>query len=116
MIVRVLTATVPEASSAQLHVLMREQLPILKSYDGLVYAKLARRLMGKVEEIVLFEEWRDPAAMYNWTGPDINRPRLAPGAEALITDLVITHYEALDIADALVWQAQEPATVTAPSV
>ena len=111
MIVRVLTATVPEASSQQLNMLMREQLPILKSFDGLVYAKLARRLMGKVEEVVLFEEWRDPASMYAWTGPDISRPRLAPGAEALITNLVITHYEALDVDDALaMWETPEPAS------
>lgn len=113
MIVRVLTATVPEASSPQLHELMREQLPILKSYDGLIYAKLARRLLGRVEEIVLFEEWRDPTAMYEWTGPDISRPRLAPGAEALITDLVITHYEALDVTAAFaVWETAEQATGT----
>jgi hypothetical protein len=101
MIVRVLTATVPEGSSEQLHQLMRDQLPILRAYDGLVYVKLARRLLGKVEEVVLFEEWRDPTAMYAWTGPDISRPRLAPGAEALITNLIITHYEALDIEDPL---------------
>ncbi len=111
MIVRVLTATVPEASSVRLHDLMREQLPILKSYEGLVYVKLARRLIGKFEEVVLYEEWRDPAAMYAWTGPDISRPRLAPGAEALITDLVITHYEALDIEDPFsMMEPQEQAT------
>ena len=111
MIVRVLTATVPEASSVRLHDLMREQLPILKSYDGLVYVKLARRLIGKFEEVVLYEEWRDPAAMYAWTGPDISRARLAPGAEALIADLVITHYEALDIEDPFsMLEPQEQAT------
>ena len=76
---------------------MREQLPLLRACDGLVYVKLARRLVGRKEEVVLFEEWRDPSAMYEWTGPDLTRPRLAPGAEALIVDLQITHYEALDI-------------------
>jgi hypothetical protein len=35
--------------------------------------------------------------MYAWTGPNIERPRLLPGAEDLITDLRITHYEALDV-------------------
>ena len=97
MIVRVLTAIVPAESSGQLHVLMREQLPLLREYDGLIYVKLARRLIGPQEEIILFEEWRDTAAMYEWTGPDISRARLLPGAESLITDLRITHYEALDI-------------------
>jgi hypothetical protein len=97
MIVRVLTATVPEASSGQLHALMREQLPLLREYDGLVYVKLARRLIGLQEEIILFEEWREMEAMYRWTGPDISRPRLLAGAETLITDLRITHYEALDV-------------------
>jgi hypothetical protein len=97
VIVRVLTASVPADSSGQLHVLMRQQLPILRQYEGLIYVKLARRLMGAQEEIILFEEWRDTTAMYEWTGPDISRPRLLPGAESLITDLRITHYEALDI-------------------
>ena len=97
MIIRVLTATVPEKASDELHLLMRKQLPLLREYDGLIYVKLARRLIGNQEEIVLFEEWRDTEAMYQWTGPDISRPRLLPGAEALITDLRITHYEALDI-------------------
>jgi quinol monooxygenase YgiN len=92
-----LTATVSELSSARLHELMREQLPILRTYDGLVYVKLARRLMDRQEELILFEEWRDTAAMYAWTGPNIEQARLLPGAEDLITDLRITHYEALDL-------------------
>lgn len=97
VIVRVLTARVPRERSARLHVLMREQLPLLRSYDGLVYAKLARRLDGPDETVVLFEEWRDPPSMYAWTGPDPGRARLLPGAEELIDELTITHYEALDI-------------------
>lgn len=97
MIVRVLTAKVSYASSGRMHELMRQQLPVLHEQDGLVYVKLARRLLGPIEEVVLFEEWRDAASMYAWAGPDITRARLLPGAESLIDDLVITHYEALDI-------------------
>jgi quinol monooxygenase YgiN len=97
VIVRVLTATVSQETSGRVHVLMREQLPLLREYDGLVYVKLARHLDGNQEEIILFEEWRDVASMYAWTGPDLQRPRLLPGAEDLITDLRITHYEALDV-------------------
>jgi len=97
MIIRVLTATVSDRSSPRLHELMRQQLPILREYDGLVYVKLARRLIGREEEVILFEEWRDAAAMYEWTGPHIERPRLLPGAEDLITELRIAHYEALDL-------------------
>ena len=95
MIIRVLTATV-STQSPRLHDLMRQQLPLLREQEGL-YVKLARRLVGREEEVMLFEEWRDPAAMYAWTGPNIERPRLLPGAEDLITDLRITHYEALDV-------------------
>ena len=97
MIVRVLTARIRQDHSAPFHVLMREQLPILHAHEGLVYTKLARRLDGAFEHVLLFEEWRDPAAMYAWTGPDPSRPRLVPGAEELIEELTITHYEALDI-------------------
>ena len=94
---RVLTARVANESAGRFHDLMRQQLPILRDQDGLVYVKLSRRLLGRVEEVVLFEEWRDANAMYGWTGPHIERPRLMPGAEDLVEDLVITHYEALDI-------------------
>jgi quinol monooxygenase YgiN len=97
MIVRVLTATVASRQSPRLHELMRQQLPLLREHEGLIYVKLARRLVGREEEVMLFEEWRDPASMYAWTGPNIERPRLLPGAEDLITDLKITHYEALDV-------------------
>jgi hypothetical protein len=97
VIVRVLTATVSTEASGRVHELMREQLPLLHAQDGLIYVKLARRLIGSVEEIILFEEWRDVSAMYAWTGPNIERPRLLPGTEDLITDLKITHFEALDI-------------------
>ncbi|HET7168020.1 MAG TPA: antibiotic biosynthesis monooxygenase [Candidatus Limnocylindrales bacterium] len=97
MIVRVLTAKVAMDRSGELHDLLREQLPILRRHDGLVYVKLARRLMGRTEEVVLIEEWRDPAAMYVWTGPDIHRPRLLPGTEELLDELRITHYESLDV-------------------
>lgn len=102
MIVRVLTARLPVERAAGLHDLMREQLPVLRAHEGLVYAKLARRLEGQFEELVLFEEWRDVDAMLVWTGTDIARPRLLPGAEALIDDLRITHFEALDI-DVSAW-------------
>ena len=94
---RVLTATVSTENSGRVHELMREQLPILHAHDGLVYVKLARRLVGNLEEVILFEEWRDIGAMYVWTGPHIERPRLLPGTEDLIEDLRITHYEALDV-------------------
>jgi heme-degrading monooxygenase HmoA len=97
MIVRVLTATVSDRASPRLHELMRQQLPLLREHEGLVYVKLARRLVGREEEVVLIEEWRDTSAMYAWTGPNIERPRLLPGAEDLISDLRVTHYEALDL-------------------
>jgi hypothetical protein len=97
MIVRVLTATLPVANTIAVHELMRQQLPLLRAHDGLIYVKLARRLVDVGEELVLFEEWRDVDAMLVWTGPDIARPRLLPGAEDLIDELDITHFEALDI-------------------
>jgi quinol monooxygenase YgiN len=97
VIVRVLTARVQGSNAGPFHDLMRQQLPMLHQQDGLVYVKLARRLMGPIEEVILFEEWQDANAMYGWAGPDIQQARLLPGSEELIEDLVITHYEALDI-------------------
>jgi heme-degrading monooxygenase HmoA len=97
MIVRVVTATVSVQHAGSLHQLLRQQLPILKSYDGLRYAKLARRLDGGLEEVILIEEWRDAASMYAWTGPDLQRARFIAGAEALLEDVRVTHYEALDM-------------------
>ena len=70
-------------------------MPKLHAYDGLVYTKLARRFVGDDEDLILFEEWRDPKAMYVWTGPDPDRPRLPEGAAELIEDIAVTHYESL---------------------
>lgn len=98
MIVRVLTARVSRANAGEFNELLRGQLRELREQDGLVYAKLARRLDQRDdEEVVLFEEWRTPADLWTWTGGQLGKPRLLPGTERLIDDLVITHYEALDI-------------------
>lgn len=97
MIVRVLTATVRTEHAAIFNELMREQLPVLREHDGLRYVKLARRFRGDQEEVILFEEWRDPRSLYAWAGPELGRARLVPGAEALVEDLRIAHYEALDL-------------------
>ena len=97
MIVRLVTATVKAERAGAFNELMRQQLPSLRQSPGLVYAKLARRMEGDTEEVVLYEEWRDTASLYGWTGPELLRPRLVPGAEELATSVTIVHYEALDI-------------------
>ena len=97
MIVRVLTATLKAEQAGVFNELMRTQLPLLRDYPGLRYVKLARRIRGGEQEVCLFEEWRDTASLYAWAGPDLERPRLLPGAEELVIDLRVAHYEALDI-------------------
>lgn len=97
MIVRVVTARVSTDRAGSFNALMRAQLPILREHPGLVYVKLARRIEGDIEEVLLYEEWRDTASLYGWTGPEVTKARMLPGAEDMITDIKITHYEALDI-------------------
>lgn len=98
MIVRVLTAQVAPGRVGQFNVSMRRQLAILRDQPGLVYVKLARRLeRGGGEEVVLFEEWRDPDSVYAWAGDDLSRPRLLPAAFEAASEITVTHYEALDI-------------------
>jgi heme-degrading monooxygenase HmoA len=97
MIVRIVTATVKAERAGVFNELMRQQLPSLRESPGLVYAKLARRMDGDLEEVLLYEEWRDTASLYGWTGPELQRPRLVPGAEDMATSVTIVHYEALDI-------------------
>ncbi len=65
-----------------------------------MYVKLARRLRADGgEEVVLFEEWQDAAALYAWVGPNMMEPRLVGGTRELIDELTITLYEALDRAE-----------------
>jgi antibiotic biosynthesis monooxygenase (ABM) superfamily enzyme len=97
MIVRVLTATLKPERAGLFNELMRTQLPILREYPGLRYAKVSRRILGSEQEVLLFEEWHDTASLYAWAGPDLERPRLLPGAEDLVLDLRVAHYEALDV-------------------
>jgi hypothetical protein len=97
MIVRVLTAKVRAERAAAFNTMLRQQLPILREQPGLVYVKLARQVGPTQEEVILFEEWRDTAALYNWAGPVITKARLLPGSEDLVDELRVAHYEALDI-------------------
>jgi quinol monooxygenase YgiN len=97
MIVRLVTARVSTDRAGSFNALMRAQLPTLRQSPGLVYVKLARRIDGDVEEVVLYEEWKDTASLYEWTGPEITRARMMPGAEELVSELDIKHYEALDV-------------------
>lgn len=97
MIVRVLTARVRSDRSAAFNSKLRQQVPLLREQPGLVYVKLARRVDADGELVVLFEEWRDTAALYAWAGPIISRPRLLPGTEDLVEHLEVDHYEALDV-------------------
>jgi heme-degrading monooxygenase HmoA len=98
MILRVLTARVSSQNSGRFNELLRTQLVELRGQPGLVYVKLARRLdEDQTEEVVLIEEWRTPSDLFEWTSGRLNRPRLLPGTEELVENLVITHYEALDV-------------------
>ena len=98
MILRVLTARVPSKNIGQFNDLLRAQLAELQTQPGLVYAKLARRLDDDAsEEVMLIEEWRTPADLFEWTRGRLTQPRLLPGTEDLVHNLVITHYEALDV-------------------
>jgi heme-degrading monooxygenase HmoA len=98
MIVRLVTATVKAERAATFNELMRAQLPAIRQSPGLLYVKLARRVQGESEEVLLYQEWQDTASLYGWTGPELTQPRLLPGAEELATSLSVVHYEALDIA------------------
>jgi heme-degrading monooxygenase HmoA len=97
MIVRVLSATIKSERAGVFNELMRTQLPILREHPGLRYVKLCRRILEGEQEVLLFEEWQDTASLYGWAGPDLDRPRLLPGAEELVTELRVAHYEALDM-------------------
>jgi len=98
VILRVLTARVPSQNIGAFNELLRAQLAELKEQPGLAYVKLARRLHEDTsEEVVLVEEWLTPADLFEWTRGRLSRPRLLPGTEDLVVDLVISHYEALDI-------------------
>jgi heme-degrading monooxygenase HmoA len=98
MILRVLTARVPNQNIGEFNELLRAQLKELREQPGLVYAKLARRLTDdQTEEVVLVEEWSTTADLFEWTRGRLTAPRLLPGTEELIEDLVIAHYEALDV-------------------
>jgi hypothetical protein len=97
MLVRVLTAHVAQPNVGEANVRMRDLLAELRAQPGLAYVKLARRFLNHHEEIILFEEWRTPADLFRWTGGDLHRPRLLDGMPQLFENLVITHYESLDV-------------------
>ena len=101
MIVRIVTARVKAEHVGRFNELLRAQLAELREQPGLIYVKLARRLnQDDGEEVVLVEEWRTTADLLEWTRGRLTQPRLLPGTEDLVEDLVIAHYEALDLSPA----------------
>ena len=97
MIVRVLTARVRAGRVGQFNNAMRQLQDEMRGQSGLVYVKLARRLQADGgEEVVLFEEWRDPDSVYAWAGQDLSKPRLVAGAVEAAESISVMHYEALD--------------------
>ena len=96
MIVRVLMAHVLGSDAPAVIVVLRETLAEMQGQPGLVYVKLARRLVDDGEDLVMFEEWATPADLYQWTGGDLRRLRLRGEIGALLHNVVITHYESLD--------------------
>ena len=108
MIVRILTARVSSRNAPAFEDLMRQQLPRMREFEGLVYVKLARQIQDEGESVLLFEEWRDRKALYNWAGAELSKPRLLPGAESLADDVLVTHYEALDVDPDALLATNEP--------
>lgn len=102
MIVRVLRARVRAGKVGAFNAVFRHQVTLLREQPGLVYVKLARRLQPDgSQDAVLFEEWQDAASLYAWVGPNLAEPRLIPGSAELIDELIVAHYEALDVDAAL---------------
>jgi hypothetical protein len=98
VIVRVLRIKVKAGKVSAFNAVFRRQVDLLRDQPGLVYVKLARRLQPDGgEDVVLFEEWQDAASLYEWVGPNLNEPRLVPGSRELMAELVVAHYEALDV-------------------
>lgn len=96
MIIRVLTARVRAGKVAAFNALFRRQVALLREQPGLQYLNFARRFHADGDqEALLIEEWQDAASLYSWVGPNLEEPRLVPGARELIDDLVVAHYEAL---------------------
>jgi heme-degrading monooxygenase HmoA len=115
MIVRILTARVSSRNAPAFEELMRQQLPRMREYDGLVYVKLARQIQDEDESVLLFEEWRDRRALYAWAGDELSKPRLMPGAESLAEMVSVTHYEALDVDPDALLATDEPLRQAAPA-
>jgi hypothetical protein len=97
MLIRVLTFHIAERNVGEANVRMRSLLDELRAQPGLGYAKLARRLVDHNEEMILFEEWLTPADLFRWTGGELQRARLPERMPDLFEDLVISHFESLDV-------------------
>ncbi|NJD26836.1 MAG: hypothetical protein FIA92_00875 [Chloroflexi bacterium] len=96
MIVRALRLRVARPRVATFNALMRRQLALMREQPGLIYVRLARRILGDGgEEAILFEEWADADSLYAWVGPRLTEPRLVAGARELTEEIAVAHYEML---------------------
>jgi heme-degrading monooxygenase HmoA len=121
MIVRVVTIHMQPGQEGLFHASLRREIQELRAQPGLVYVKVARRLLPSGgEEVVLMEEWATVHALHAWAGADLARPRFLPDVENQLADAArwvgVAHYEAIDLEmadDATVVHGLGAATSTA---
>ena len=73
-------------------------LPELRALDGFLGATLCRSQSGSAIEYLVLTRWRCVDAIRAFTGQDIGRAVVEPGAVAALTDFddVAHHYEVID--------------------
>jgi hypothetical protein len=97
MIVRVFEGVVTSPNEGDFVRFLRDEaIPELREAPGLVYAKVGRQVLPEGIRILVVTEWRTPAALYAWVGPDLQFPRIVAPHLDWLAHYTINHYEALD--------------------
>jgi heme-degrading monooxygenase HmoA len=108
VIVRVFEGVVVSPNEADFVRFLRDEaLPELRGAPGLVYAKVGRKVLPQGIRVLVVSEWRTPAALYAWVGPDLQFPRIVAAHLEWLKEYSITHYEALDV-ESMVEAEMEP--------
>jgi hypothetical protein len=98
MVIRVVHGRVKIGREGEFNALMREvRLPEIRRQPGFVYGKFGRQIQPSGERFLFVSEWSDVRALYDWVGPDLTKPVTIKGAEALVEEVHVELYEAMDV-------------------
>ncbi|MBO0320776.1 antibiotic biosynthesis monooxygenase [Muricauda sp. CAU 1633] len=98
MILRIFTATIPNALHKEFEAKFKEiSVPVVKNYKGFVSLEIAGPSQWNPEEFVMVSRWENEESLIAFAGVEWNQAHIPQGMEKYITSCSVSHYNHIDL-------------------